>query len=161
MSRAEDLFKRLQDGKLAALEQLIEDREPESLFLDFKRSPDDGDGAKLASDDNKNLSKAASGFGNSEGGVLIWGVDCRRDGITGNEVANKHPLNDASGFRTKLEGAISRATLPPHQGIETLCIQESGSSLGYVAVLIPKANIGPLRSVATNHYHLRSGSDFG
>ena len=27
----------------------------------------------------KNLSKAISGFGNSEGGVLVWGVDCSRD----------------------------------------------------------------------------------
>jgi len=27
---------------LAALDALIADRQPESLFLDFKRSPDDG-----------------------------------------------------------------------------------------------------------------------
>lgn len=160
MSRAEDLFGRLRDGGLTALEQLIADREPESLFLDFKGSPDNGNGTKLSADDNKNLAKGISGFGNSEGGVFIWGVDCRRD-HTGNEVANKAPLNDANAFRTKLEGAISRVTLPPHPGIQTLCIQEPDSTKGYVAVLIPKVHIGPLRSVQTNHYHLRSGSDFG
>lgn len=162
MSRAQDLFERLRRGGCVALEELIADREPESLFLDFKRSPNDGAALQLAHDDNRNLSKAVSGFGNSSGGVAIWGVDCRRDVATGNEVASKHPLLDAQGFNTKLQGAVSRTTVPPHPGIEIISFDEPGRTpAGFVAVLVPQSVIGPIRSVVTNHYHIRTGSDFG
>lgn len=162
MPRAEDLFNRLQEGRCEALDAMIADRELESLFLDFKRSPQNGASRNLASDDNKNLSKAVSGFSNSSGGLVVWGVDCRRDSSTGNEVAEKRPLVDAGGFATKIQNAISRVTIPPHPGVQVLSFEEPDASpMGYVAVLIPRSSIGPLRSVVSNHYHLRSGSDFG
>lgn len=162
MSRAQDLFDRLRVSGNAALEELLADREAESLFLDFKRSPNDGAARQLAPDDNKNLSRAISGFANSSGGVVVWGVDCRRDSATGNEVANKHPLLDAQGFNTKLQGAISRTTLPPHPGVQIVSFEEPGRSpAGFVAVLVPQSLIGPIRSVVTSHYHIRTGSDFG
>jgi hypothetical protein len=161
MSRAQDLFDRLERDGASALDELMAEREPESLFLDFKGSPNGGASPLLASDDNRNLSKGISGFANSAGGVLIWGVDCRRD-ASGQEVASKRPLVDAQAFRTKIEGAISRTTLPPHSGVRTLAIEDRSSvPSGYCAVLVPQSAVGPIRSVATNHYHLRSGSDFG
>lgn len=162
MSRAHELFNRLRGRGCSALDELLDDREPESLFLDFKRSPNEGSARLLSPEDNKNLSKAISGSANSSGGVVVWGVDCRRDKTTGSEIAQKHPLLDASGFSTKLQGAISRTTLPPHPGVQVLFFDEPGQTpVGYVAVLIPQSIIGPIRSVATNHYHLRAGSDFG
>ena len=162
MSRAIDLFERLRSGQRTALEDLIAERELESLFLDFKRSPADGASLHFSPDDNKNLSRSISGFGNSSGGVVVWGVDCRREAVTGNEVASKHPLLDAGGFATKVQNAISRATVPPHSGVQVSFFTETEhSTAGYVAVLVPQSHVGPLRSVATNHYHLRSGSDFG
>jgi Putative DNA-binding domain len=161
MSRAHELFERLRQGGCAALEQLIADREPESLFLDFKRSPQDGAAKNLAPEDNKNLSKAISGFANSSGGIVVWGVDCRRDS-TGGEVAEKHPLLDASGFNTKLQAAVSRTTVPAHPGVQVLFFDEPGATpTGYVVVYVPQSLIGPIRALATNHYHVRTGSDFG
>lgn len=142
------------------MDQLISDREPESLFLDFKRSPDNGAARNLAPEDNKNLSKAISGFANSSGGVIVWGVDCRRDG-TGNEVATKYPLQDAGGFNTKLQAAVSRTTIPAHPGVQVLFFEEPDQSpLGYVVVYVPQSQIGPIRSLNSNHYHVRTGSDF-
>lgn len=161
MSRAHELFERLRAGGCSALEQLIADREPESLFLDFKRSPQDGASKTLAPEDNKNLSKAISGFANSSGGIVVWGVDCRRDSTTGNEVAEKHPLLDASGFNTKLQAAVSRTTVPPHPGVQVLFFDEPGQSpAGYVVVYVPQSLIGPIRALPSNHYHVRTGSDF-
>lgn len=160
MTRAHDLFERLRTNSIAALDELIADKEPESLFLDFKRSTNEGRDKNLAPDDNKNLSKAISGFANSGGGVIVWGVDCRRD-RDGNEVATKHPLENAAGFNTKLQAAISRTTYPPHPGVEVLSIQESSDSpAGYVAVHVPQSFFGPIRSLTTHHYHIRTGSDF-
>ena len=161
MSRAHELFERLRDGGCSALEQLIADREPESLFLDFKRSPQDGASKSLAPEDNKNLSKAISGFANSSGGIIVWGVDCRRDTASGNEVVEKHPLVDANGFNTKLQAAVSRTTIPAHPGVQVLFFDEPGQSpAGYVVVYVPQSSIGPIRALVSNHYHVRTGSDF-
>lgn len=160
MSRADDLFQRLEAGGLQALNEILADLEPESLFLDFKRANGDGAGPRLEDSDNKNLAKGISGFANSEGGLLIWGIDCRRD-AAGNEIATKHAVVDAAGFRTRLEAAISRETIPPHPGVRMLDIQETPAApAGYVVVLVPKSDIGPLRSTKSHHYHMRTGSDF-
>jgi hypothetical protein len=86
MGRAEDLFKRLCDLGETAIDELFYDRQSEELFLDFKRSANGGKGQRLHQDDRKNLAKAISGFGNSEGGVIVWGVDCRDNGQTGGRV---------------------------------------------------------------------------
>lgn len=75
MGRAEDLFERIQRDGVAAIETLIAERASEELFLEFKQSADDGQGNRFHDRDRGNLRKAISGFANSEGGVLIWGVD--------------------------------------------------------------------------------------
>ena len=71
MGRAEDLLSRIEVGGEMAIDRMIEDRQCEELFLDFKRSADNGSGARLDSTDRNDLAKAISGFGNSEGGVVI------------------------------------------------------------------------------------------
>lgn len=160
-SRAWDLFSRLEAGGVATLDRLIEDRDLESLFLDFKQSPQDQSSSGLSKEQNKILSKAISGFANSSGGVIIWGVDCRIDKATKCERAEKVPLMDAGAFRSKIESAISRATFPPHPGVRTIAIQSEGRLLeGFVVAYVPKSEIGPLRAIATDQYHFRSGSSF-
>ena len=47
MTRAEDIFKKIESEGMGYIEELIKDRQSEELFLDFKRSSDDGKGAKL------------------------------------------------------------------------------------------------------------------
>lgn len=161
MSRAFELFERLRVGGIAALDELISDREPESLFVDFKQSPSQGSSKILAADDNKNLSRAISGFANASGGVVVWGVDCRRNKESGIEDAVKAPLIDAKGFATKLQSAVSRTTIPPHPGVQIACIDDSETSgAGYCVVYVPQSGVGPIRSLATNNYHVRAGSDF-
>lgn len=160
-SRAWDLFSRLEAGGVAALDQLIEDRDLESLFLDFKQAPQDQSSTGLSKDQNKILSKAISGFGNSSGGVIVWGVDCRFDKTAASERADKVPLTDAGAFRSKIESAISRVTFPPHPGVRTIAIQcDDGEPAGFVVVYVPRSEIGPLRAIATDQYHFRSGSSF-
>jgi hypothetical protein len=97
MSRAKDIFENFRSQGPAALDDLIVDREPESLFLHFKRSPGNGSSRVLADEDSKNLCKAISGFANSSGGVIVWGVDCRRDPASGNEIASKMPVVAEAG----------------------------------------------------------------
>ena len=120
MNRADDLFSKLTTGGEGAIDELIVARKAEELFLDFKRSGDNGAGARLHDSDSKNFSKAISGFGNSEGGIILWGVDCSvgRDGA---DVATKKvPIKDAIGFASRLESAVSRSTTPAHSGVRNI-----------------------------------------
>ncbi len=101
MGRAEDLADRLRADGVSAIDALIDDRASEELFLDFKRSSDEGGGTKLSTTDRKNLAKAISGFGNSEGGVIVWGVDCSARADEGDVARAKVPLQDARRFDTE------------------------------------------------------------
>jgi hypothetical protein len=47
MGRAEDLFERLKKQGVEAIRVLVLDRQSEELFLDFKRSSDNGCGTTL------------------------------------------------------------------------------------------------------------------
>ena len=78
MGRAEELFTRIRNGGAAEIQAMIDAVVVEELFLDYKRSSTPLPGARLSDDDRKNLAKAIAGFGNSEGGVIVWGVDCRQ-----------------------------------------------------------------------------------
>jgi len=161
MDRARELFERLESGGLAALERLLAEEAPESLFLDFKRAVTAAGDAALQRNDRENLSKALSGFANSEGGVLIWGVDARRAEGAQREGAAKAPIADAAGFRTLIEGALSGESIPALTNARVHHVLEDGGPAGYVAVLIPVSLIGPIRATRTDKYHLRSGSSFG
>ena len=80
MSRAEDIFQKLIYFGEDAIDEYIMNLQTEELFLDFKQAVSIGkNGTALHKDDRKNLAKCISGFGNSEGGVVIWGVECSRN----------------------------------------------------------------------------------
>ncbi|MBI5360709.1 MAG: ATP-binding protein [Planctomycetes bacterium] len=166
MGKAEDIFERINKEKEVAIDSFIADRESESLFLDFKRSADNGDGVKLHSKDRENLAKCISGFGNSEGGVIVWGVDCSSNNKDNADVANfKVSINNPQRFLSWLEGAVSGCTIPPHAGVKhfSFCLQSDGSK-GFVITYIPKSNSAPhqviLNGTYKDRYFIRAGSNF-
>ena len=113
MERCLEIYERIKERGQAAIEEFIADRRSEDLFLDFKRSSDDGNGNRLSNNDRKNLAKAISGFGNSEGGVIVWGVDCSLD-VDGADVAHTEVfINNPTRFSSLLQGVISGCTVPP------------------------------------------------
>ncbi|WP_157499970.1 ATP-binding protein [Lysobacter sp. Root983] len=162
MSRARDLFERVRLEGIAAINAMLADRVAEELFLDFKKSGDDGGGKVLHTSDNKNLSKAISGFGNSSGGVIVWGIECAPQPDGADVAATMHPLRDAQAFRSRLESAISRLTVPPHDGVENLTVPDGDEARGYVITLIPQSSRAPLRAEAPGlrTYYMRAGSSF-
>lgn len=142
MDRCREIFERIIAGGKQAIEDFIADRKAEELFLDFKRSSNNGATPRLSDTDRKNLAKAISGFGNSEGGVVVWGVDCSRD-VDGADVAREEfPLENPQRFASLLQGVISGCTVPPHSGVENDVI-EAGAGKGFVITLIPKSDFAP------------------
>lgn len=159
MERCLEIYERIKERGQAAIEEFIADRRSEDLFLDFKRSSDDGSGNRLSNNDRKNLAKAISGFGNSEGGVIVWGVDCSLD-ADGADVAHTEVfINNPTRFSSLLQGAVSGCTVPPHSGVENHVINV-GEDRGFVVTLIPKSNSAPHQMLPDKKYLIRAGSDF-
>jgi hypothetical protein len=159
MGRAEDLFERLKQRGEEESDQLIQDRH-EELFLDFKRSADSGAGRRFHDDDRQNLAKAISGFGNSEGGIIIWGVDCRDQGGSGDLPGKKLSIHNPQRFVSWLEGAVSGCTIPPHPGVSHHAI-ESKSDSGFVITHVPKSALAPHQCIqGRQNYFMRAGSNF-
>ena len=161
MSRATDLFDRIVKEGLTSIDRLIADQAAEELFVEFKGSADSVSKNRLSDDDSSNFARAISAFGNSEGGLLLWGVDARASSSSG-ELSKKAPLDDAAGFRKRLEAAISRLTSPVHHGIQNVVVLETGGPTGYVATLIPKADFAPIRTLTGKNpnYFIRAGDSF-
>jgi hypothetical protein len=160
MGRAEDLFDAINQNGEASIDGFIVDRQSEELFLDFKRSADNGAGARLAQTDRNNLGKAISGFGNSEGGILVWGVDCRDVKGSGDVARAKIPIANPRRFRSWLEGAVSGCTVPAHPSVRHHVIEIPGKDEGFVISHIPKSYLAPHQAITPPHYYIRAGSDF-
>ena len=160
MSRAEDLFQKLIYFGEDAIDEFIIDRQTEELFLDFKRGNSNGKEKvnSLHKDDRKNLAKCISGFGNSEGGVIVWGVDCSRDIDIGDVAKAKIKIKNVRRFLSWIENAISGCTIPAHNKVRNHIISEDKKGDGFIATFIDKSDYAPHMTTMGSTYYLRSGS---
>lgn len=161
MGRAEDIFEDIKNRKIMAIDDFILNAASEEYFLDFKRSHDNGGGPRLHDNDLKSLAKAISGFGNSEGGVIVWGIDCSGSGQKPDVANAKFPLTGPSRFKAWIDGAVSGRTVPAHQTVESAVVLDGGDThKGFVVTLIPKSNNVPHQAIPDGKYYMRAGSSF-
>ena len=160
MSRAEDIFQKLVYFGEDAIDEFIVNRQSEELFLDFKQAASDGKNYNtLHKDDRRNLAKAISGFGNSEGGVVVWGIECSRDIEVGDVAKAKVKVKNVHRFLSWLENAISGCTIPSHNKVRNHIISMDENGDGYVATYIPKSEVAPLMTSSNPAIYTRSGSN--
>ena len=160
MSRAEDIFQKLVYFGEDAIDDFIINSQTEELFLDFKQAVSVGKNfTTLHRDDRKNLAKAISGFGNSEGGVIVWGVECSRDIEIGDVARAKVKVKNVYRFLSWLENAISGCTIPSHNKVRNHIISADENGDGFIATYIPKSDIAPLMTTTGNTIYIRSGSN--
>ena len=160
MSRAEDIFEKLIYFGEDALDEFIRERQIEELFLDFKQAVSTGKhGWALSPEDRRNLAKCISGFGNSEGGVIVWGVECSRDQEIGDVAKSKVKVANVHRFMSLVESAISGCTIPSHNKVRNHIISVDENGDGYLATYIPKSDIAPLMTTVGSHIYIRSGSN--
>jgi len=143
---------------LAGVNRLIHDQREEDLYLDFKlvSKPD-----LSHRPDRKTLAKAISGFANSVGGVIVWGVDAREgpDKIDRAQAADK--IDGLSLFYTKLNEHTGAAACPIVHGVEHKVIPGSSADKGFAVTLIPESDGGPhMALLGENRYYKRSGDSF-
>ena len=161
MSRAEELFHRITSGGTAEIERMISSVTVEELFLDYKRSSTNLPSNRIGDDDRRNLARAISGFGNSEGGIIVWGVDCRRTENGDVPVDPPCPITHAVMLKTLFDGAIGGLTLPAHSGVESVPLLYEQQQSGFVITLVPPGFNVPYRTlVGGEQYYIRAGSSF-
>jgi len=161
-SRAREFYQRLVESPspVKAIEALVDDRQPENDYLEFKTGEI---GAKEA---KHYWSKVLSGFANTEGGVLIWGVDARPTASADDPSVKvdaacgiihvKNPLE----FAERLRRVLLEATVHPVAGVEVR--EFSSESGGFVVCFIPEGRHKPYRAAlddSKNYYH-RVGDSF-
>ncbi|MBO4284668.1 MAG: putative DNA binding domain-containing protein [Alphaproteobacteria bacterium] len=160
MSRAEDIFQKLVYFGEDAIDEFILNLQTEELFLDFKQAVSTGKNfTTLHKDDRRNLAKAISGFGNSEGGVVVWGVVCSRDTEVGDVAKAKVKVKNVHRFLSWLENAISGCTIPSHNKVRNHIVSVDENGDGFVATYIPKSDITPLMTTSNSTIYIRSGSN--
>ena len=78
--------------------------------------------------DNKNFAKALSGFANSNGGIIVWGIIPRKDDTTQIDCAVElKPIENISLFCTKLNEFTGQCVSPIVEGVRNRKIKTVGS----------------------------------
>jgi Schlafen, AlbA_2 len=141
---------------LDTIRGFVNDGREEDLHLDFKNVVDPA----LARDDRKTLATAVSGFANSDGGIIVWGIDAR---------PNAHGVDCASALReipnvqlclTRLNEFTGQCVSPIVDGVIHKAVPSSGAA-GLCASLIPSSDSGPhMAKGGEDRYYKRSGSAF-
>jgi len=130
----------------------------ERVHVDFKEKSDPRD-PRLSKHDQKNLAKAVSGFANTSGGVLLWGMEDR--------TLAPRPIQQAPEFVRKLLDLAPEAADPRVPGIDGTCIEsDSGAGgVGFALIYIPESTLPPHRVALSqegikDRYFIRTGSSF-
>ena len=144
-----------------ALVDIVARKEAEKFFIDFKQTQkSDYSGQRtMYESDKKNLAKAISGFGNSEGGVIIWGIDA--SGRIDDYAKSIKPIKGIDNFKSLLESFVSLLTLPVHKTVESFVVKKKNADTSGIAItIIPKGNDRPYQNIGDFKYYMRGGDSF-
>ena len=144
---------------LDIIHSFVKEGREEDLQLDFKAVSDSSFKNK---DDKRNLAKALSGFANSSGGVVIWGVDARKNEDDIDVACEEKPIEKLKLFISKLNSYTGEFVNPIVDGVQHRAIPTSEKTdTGFAASLIPESQSGPHMAKAGEHrYYKRSGDSF-
>ena len=157
---AKALFERILSEGYPFIRQLLCDRRAEDLWLDFKEKSNRERSGTLDRSDKHNFARALSGFANSSGGVLIWGIGARRTGDTSVAVVDQR-LTTPQAFAIILNGLVAEATVPMLSDVRNEVIKVPEEEGGYVVTFIPESTRTPHRAeLGLAQYYKRSGDSF-
>ncbi len=162
MSGAYSLFTQFIKGGKEFLNKVVEDSWIEDFLLDFKTL--EHHSAPMTKSDMQNFAEALSGFANSDGGVIVWGIDARVINSNSPDVAQKLcPISYLKRFCSDLQRYTPQLVAPSIVGVEHYPIYESDSSdTGFVISFIPKSEVDIHMAQAKDQhrFYYRSGNSF-
>ncbi len=154
-------------GREAFLKNLFNPADPqfETDWLDFKAGQwqDRKRGVMYLDDESAKClwGKALSGFANTGGGVLVWGIDARKkndvDAATGFAM-----LKDPLAMRSRLHQLHHQATDPPVLGVEVETWEDSSQpGFGVVVCYVPQSLQRPhYCRYGDKQFYIRTVNDF-
>lgn len=157
-----NLYEDLLAGGEAAIDQLIADRRQESVNLDFKAKPR-RDRPDFDRDERKLLARASSGFANSAGGLLVLGVDARKDADDPVDCARAaQPISSIEECCSAAQSLIGEMVQPRYEGVSVAAIMSDREpSSGYLLIAVTRSERRPHRAEAGDgRYYKRAGDSF-
>lgn len=151
-----NLLKTFKNLKLEHIKEYVSLETPEDLFLEFKTA----NFPHKTEFDLKNIAKCISGFANSTGGIVVWGISTSEN-KHGVDAASKHkPIKEYYKFLNYLQRNEGKATTPSVSGIQYKRIKDRSNG-GYIAMYIPSSENAPhMAQFGEKHYFKRSGDSF-
>ncbi|MBI3519473.1 MAG: ATP-binding protein [Bacteroidetes bacterium] len=142
------------------IERFIIEKQEENVSIEFKtvNHPDYNDSNREY--DKINISETISGFANSNGGIVIWGIKAQKD-ASGQDVAkDKRPIKQLTKFLNLLNRLEGQAVTPTITGIIHKKI-EVAKDEGYIKTFVPQSENAPhMANFSGKHYYKRSGDSF-
>ena len=133
----------------------------EGDWLDFKTTYEGVTRSPLSDEALKKIWwKSISGFANSGGGTLVWGILASKDDDDGLDRAReRHPVHAPKEFENRLRGLARGATDPPVQNIEYWSADDPDEEgYGYVGCYIPPSQFKPHRVESKDkQFYIRVG----
>ena len=126
---------------------MIANREPESLFLDYKRG-DKGDFKEKKAE----FSRALSGYANTDGGILIWGVNCKRTEFPGLDYKLDVPTDEPAlapnvkQLEDQFKAIVSTATVDFVERVQVVSVPFNGGPSGCIICYILGGRNKPYRA---------------
>jgi hypothetical protein len=150
------LFEQFDALDLNTINAYVATAQEEHLSLDFKlvNDPD------LNRVDRKTFATALSGFANSNGGLIVWGVDARKNAQGVDCAVNVQQIDRLGRFITRLNELTGEAVNPLVDGVRHKPIVD-GNDRGVAVTIVPESESGPhMAKLGEDRYYKRSGDAF-
>lgn len=145
---------------LTEIDRYIQDKQEENINLEFKTVNHPNYNDKNREFDKINISTALSGFANSNGGIIIWGVKAKNNSANQDVAQEKKPIRELTKFLNLLNRLEGQAITPPITGILHEKIEISNDT-GFIKTFIPQSENAPhMANLSGKHYYKRSGDSF-
>jgi hypothetical protein len=163
MEAAKTIFDALRTYGIDEINRFVVEKEQETLLLDFKEAQNGR--APMGDGDRQTLGKALSGFANSEGGCIVWGIEARQGSSKDDPDCAQalKPISNLARWMSDLHQFTASLVSPAVVGVEHHAIPSSDNGeTGYAVTYVPRSDGYPHMAIAKDQhrYYFRGGSSF-
>lgn len=155
-SPARKLFETLRTWK--DIRNLTDQGEAESLYLECKAPHE----PRLTKDLKAKLAETVSGFANTAGGIIIWGMSTTKHTHSGLDILTQiEPIGACRSLAQGIDTAIPTLTTPAISPSPTrVILKNRRDTKGVLVTYIPAWSGDPIQSNQDRNFYFRNGTGF-